>query len=74
MKAPQRKVRVIEPGITGHTTTEQTVEDLAAMVEGKRKVVAINGVQVHTVEDFLRAVDACRDTPEVWVFPPMAGG
>lgn len=41
----------------------------------RREVVIVGDTQVETFEDFLRATEESQDkTPEVWFFPPMAGG
>jgi hypothetical protein len=43
--------------------------------DARQEVVIINGQQVHTFEDFLRAVEASgQEVPEVLFFPPLAGG
>ena len=41
----------------------------------RREVVIVGDTQVETFEDFLRATERSQEkTPEVWFFPPMAGG
>jgi hypothetical protein len=69
-------VRVIRADRSGHFAGEMAVEEFKTYAwEARREAVVINGIQVDTFEDFLRAVDACpQDTPEVLFFPPLAGG
>lgn len=71
-----RTVRVIRADRSGHFAGEMAVVEFATYPwEARREVVVINGQQVDTFEDFLRAVDAApSDTPEVLFFPPLAGG
>jgi len=69
-----KNVRVIRPDQSGHSMSECPAEQLIPTIQAKREVLAINGVCVRTVEDFLEAVEVSEDTPEVWIWPPMAGG
>lgn len=69
-------VRVIRADLSGHFAGEMAVEEFKTYAwEARREAVIINGVQVDTFEDFLRAVKATpHETPEVLFFPPLAGG
>lgn len=69
-------VRVIRADRSGHFAGEMAVAEFEAYPwDARREVVTINGQQVDTFEDFLRAVDeAPHDIPEVLFFPPLAGG
>ena len=71
-----KNVRIIKTDLTGHSTTVMNATEFAKGHFGTRsEVVTINGQQVNTVEDFLRAVEVAKDQePEVIVFPPLAGG
>lgn len=69
-------VRVIRADRSGHFAGEMAVAEFQTYPwDARREVVVINGQQVDTFEDFLRAVDAApQDLPEVLFFPPLAGG
>lgn len=69
-------VRVIRTDRTGHFQGVMETDQFETYAWGqKREVVVVNGVQVETFEDFLRAVDGAGvEEPEVLFFPPMAGG
>jgi hypothetical protein len=71
-----KSVRVIRTDRTGHYAGVLPVTEFEHYAwDAKQEVVVINGVQVNTLEDFLRAVDAAEtDEPEVLFFPPLAGG
>lgn len=72
----KRTVRIIRANLSGHFAGEMAVEEFKTYPwETRREAVIINGTQVETFEDFLRAVDGSPlDTPEVLFFPPLAGG
>lgn len=72
----KRTVRVIRADRSGHFAGEMAAAAFQDYDwEARREAVVINGVQVDTFEDFLRAVEAApHETPEVLFFPPLAGG
>lgn len=69
-------VRIIRADLSGHFAGEMAVEEFKTYPwEARREAVVINGIQVETFEDFLRAAEAApHDIPEVLFFPPLAGG
>lgn len=71
-----KNVRVIRMDRSGHFQGVMGVEDFKEYDwTARREVVIVGDTQVETFEDFLRATEQSRDkTPEVWFFPPMAGG
>lgn len=75
-QTPRKTVHVIRADRSGHFAGEMAVEEFKTYNwEERREAVIINGVQVNTFEDFLRAVDGSpHETSEVLFFPPLAGG
>ncbi len=71
-----KTVRVIRMDRSGHFQGVMDVEEFQAYDwTARREVVIVGDTQVETFEDFLRATEQRQDeTPEVWFFPPMAGG
>ena len=72
-----RTVRVIRTDRTGHFRGVMEAPEFETYAwEKKQEVVVVNGIQVETFEDFMRAVDSVpvAEEPEVLFFPPMAGG
>lgn len=70
-----KNIRLIKTDRTGHSVSVINAAEFANTQFGRSEVVTINGQQVNTVEDFLRAVETSQDSePEVLVFPPLAGG
>ena len=69
-------VRVIRTDRSGHFAGEQPLESFATYRwQPRTEVVVVNTVQVDSYEEFLGAVTACPDAmPEVYFFPPLAGG
>ncbi len=71
-----KDVRVIRMDRSGHFQGVMDVEEFRAYDwTARREVVIVGDTQVETFEDFLRATEQSQNkTPEVWFFPPMAGG
>lgn len=72
-----KQVRVITTDRTGHSVATMPAEEFAKTQtwDPRSLVVTVGGLQVNTVEEFLREIDqSTAEIPEVWRFPPMAGG
>lgn len=76
MATKSAAVRVIRADRSGHFAGEQAVTAFAVYPwEARCEVVIVNQEQVDSYEAFLHAVRICCDAfPEVYFFPPLAGG
>lgn len=76
MATNSQTVRVIRADRSGHFVGEQAITAFTVYPwEARREVVIVDQEQVESYDAFLRAVQHCRDPlPEVYFFPPLAGG
>ncbi len=76
MVAHSTHVRVVRTDRSGHFQGEQLITQFASFAwQPRREVVVVNTIQVDSYEEFCRAVtDAPDALPEVYIFPPLAGG
>jgi hypothetical protein len=76
MATESSSVRVIRTDRSGHFAGEQPLTEFAQYPwQVRREVVVVNQLQVDTYTEFLQAVADCPDAiPEVYFFPPLAGG
>ena len=69
-------VRVVRTDRSGHFQGEQLITEFTTYAwQPRREVVVVNTLQVDSYEEFCRVVaDAPDELPEVFIFPPLAGG
>ena len=56
-----KTVRIIKTDRTGHSTIEMPLDEFVKTQrwDDRREVVSVNGMQVHTVEEFLEVKYLC---------------
>ena len=76
MATKSLSVRVIRADRSGHFAGRRAVTAFPVYPwEARRELVLVHHEQVDSYEAFVHAVRTCRDLlPEVYFFPPLAGG